>query len=374
MMMALIRQEKGTALVGVLMILLVLTLLGTNAFLNSTTELKISTNYNQNLQSLYAAEGGIHLLLAAYRQNPDYFLQKKTGPEMNFPSDEQNHSTHPGTPFWLLELRYDPQELPTYAEVIMAGRDSGQNCLSRIRATIYCVRSGGPLDVPPIFQKGIVTAGQLHLSGSLEIRTNLHANQGYSLDPSSVIDQLKQNQYSVTQSLDPTRSDFVSSLEVPVISETRFQEYRSIAQQAGNQLFRGNQNLSLSGDQKNSLLFVDGDLTLQANHLCGVTIVATGSITINGSTRLADDHRLDVAFIAGQDIILNDFSQIAGVSWSNRTVKKTGTGRLMGTIVCQGPIFQSGGMQFERVSQISNTFLSPSPSLYSFTLNGWSQI
>ena len=87
-MIALIRQQKGTALVGVMMVLLVLTLLGTNAFLNSNTELKISANYNQNLQSLYAAEGGIQLLLAGYRQNPDYFLQKKTGPEMNFPSGE----------------------------------------------------------------------------------------------------------------------------------------------------------------------------------------------------------------------------------------------------------------------------------------------
>jgi hypothetical protein len=271
-------------------------------------------------------------------------------------------------------LRYDPQQLPTYAEVIMVGKDSSQNCLSRVRATIYCALSGGPLDVSPVFQKGIVTAGQLQLSGSLELGTNLHANQGYSIDPSSVIDQLKQNHYTVTQSLDPMRSDYVSSMEVPVISEKKFQEYRLLAQEAGNRLLMGNQNLSLNGDQKNILLFVDGDLTLQGNNLCGVTIVATGSITINGSTRLADDHKLDVAFIAGQDIILNDFSQIAGVSWSNRTVKKTGHGRLLGTIVCQGPIYQSGGFQFERVSQISNIFLSQSPIRYVFTLNGWSQI
>ena len=247
----------------------------------------------------------------------------------------------------------------------MSEQGPGDYLLCSIRGAVGC---------SPIFQKGIVTAGQLHLSGSLEIGTNLHANQGYSIDPSSVIDQLKQNHYTVTQSLDPMRSDFVSSVEVPVISEKRFQEYRSLAQQGGNQLLMGNQNLFLSGDQKNILLFVDGDLTLQGNNLCGVTIVATGSITINGSSRLADDHRLDVAFIAGQDIILNDFSQIAGVSWSNKTIKKTGGGRLMGTIVCQGPISQSGGMQFERVSEISNIFLSQSPTLYSFTLNGWSQI
>jgi hypothetical protein len=367
-------QQKGTALVGVMMVLLVLTLLAFNAFLTSTTELKISANYDHNLQALYAAEAGIQLLLSGYRQNPDYFFQKKTGGDMNFLLVEKDPPHPQGIKFWIQELRYDPQELPTYVEVIMVGKDPDLTCLSRVRATIFCVRSGAPSDVSPIFQKGIVTAGQLHLSGSLEILGNLHANQGYQIDPSSVIDQLRQHQFTVTQSLDPMRSDFVSLVEVPLISEKRFQEYRSIAQQSGNLLFRGNQNLFLTGDQKNIMLFVEGDLILQGNDLCGVTVVATGSITINGSTRLADDHTLDVAFISGQDIILNEFFQIAGVLWSNKTIRKTGAGRLTGSVVCQSDILQSGGLQFEGVSQISNEFLSLSPTAYTFTLAGWSQI
>lgn len=373
-MIPLLKQQKGTALVGVMMVLLVLTLLGSNAFLTSTTEVKISANYNQSLQALYAAEAGIQLLLSGYRQNPDYFLQKKSGLEMNFPVVEQDHPNQSGIKFWLQQLRYDPQALPIYAEVIMVGKDPGQNCLSRVRATIYCAGSGGPTDVPPIFKKGIVTAGQLQLSGSLEIFGNLHANQGYSLDPSSVIEQLKQNQFTVTQSQDPMDPNFISLMEVPLISEKKFQEFRSMAQQSGNQLLFGKQNLSLSGDHKNLLIFVDGDLILQGNNLWGVTIVATGSITLNGFTRLTDDHTLDVAFIAGQDIILNDFSQLAGVFWSNKAIKKTGAGKLMGAVVCQENIFQSGGLQFERVSQISNNYLSPTPTTYSFTLTGWSQI
>lgn len=373
-MFSLIKQQEGTALVGVLMVLLVLTLLGTNAFLISNTELKISANYNQNLQSLYAAEAGIQFLLAGYRRNPDYFLQKKTGGEMNFPTDEQDQPNHSGIKFWLQELRYDPQDLPTYVEVVMAGKDSSQNCLSRIRSTIYCLHPGGPSEVSPIFQKGIVTDGQLLLSGSLEIAADLHANQGYSINPSSVIDQLRQNRYSVTQSLDSMRSDFVPSLDVPVISEKRFQEYRSLSLEAGNRQLTGNQNLILTGDQKNILLFIDGDLTLQGDNLSGVTIVATGSITINGSTRLADNHTLDVAFIAGQDIILNDFSQVAGVLWSNKAVKKTGAGRMVGSVVCRGHFSPSGGLRFDRFTQISNSFLSQAPGIYSFTLKGWTQM
>jgi hypothetical protein len=369
-----IQQQKGTAMVGVLMLLLVLTLLGSNAFLTSITELKISTNYNQNLQSFYAAEAGIQVLLSGYRQNPDFFMQKRTGSEMNFPMEEKDYANPKEVKFWLQELRYDPQDIPAYVEVIMVGKDPDRNCLSRIRATIHGVRGGGPGDVPPIFQKGIVTAGQLHLSGPLEIQGNLHANRGYQIDPSSVIDQLRQNQFTVTQSADPTRSDYVSEVEVPVISDKRFEEYRSLARKSPNQLLWGNQNLPLIGDQKNLFLFVEGDLVLQGNLFCGVTIVATGSITINGSSRLADNQALDVAIIAGQNIILNNISEIAGVFWSNKTVQKTGSGRLKGAIVCQGNILQSGGLQFEKVSQVSNDFLSLSPATYTFTLKGWSQI
>lgn len=372
-MLSPIKQEKGAALVGVLLVLLALTILGSNAFLNSTTELKVSTNYNQSVQALYAAEAGIQTLISGYRQNFEYFLQKKTGQEMSFPLSEQDHPDHRGIKFWIQEMRYDPQPLPAYVEVIMIGKDTSQNCLSRIRATIYCTRSGGSAEVSPIFKRGIVTAGALDLGGQLEILGNLHANQGYNIDP-AVIEQLKQNQFTVTQSLDQTRPDYLPALEVPTISEKKFQEYRSLALQSRNQLLFGKQNLALSGDQKNVLIFVDGDLILQGDHLSGITIVATGSITLNGSTLLASDQTLDVAFIAGQDIILNDLSQIAGVLWSNKSIKKTGSGKLLGDIVCQGDISQFGRLQFERVSQISNIYLSPIPTAYSFALNGWSQI
>jgi len=369
-----LKQQKGTALVGVMMILLVLTLLGSTAFLTSQTEQNISSNYNQSLQALYAAEAGLQQLLSFYRQNPGDFLQKKTGQEMNFPTKEPEDPKSTGIKFWINALRYDPQEVPNYAEVIMVGKDPSQNGLSRVRATIYCARSGGPINVPSVFKMGIVTTGQLHLNGPLDILGNLHANRGYSIEPSSVIEQLKQNYFSVTQSLDPMRPDYLAPLEVPMISEKKFQDYRSMAQQPANQILFGQQSLALSGDQKGLLIFVEGDLILTGYALSGVTIAATGSITLNGSTSLNGNHDLDVAFIAGGDIGLNDFSQIAGVFWSNGTVKKTGSGKLMGTVVCQGSIIQSGGLQFERVSQISNPFLSPTPTSYAFSLTGWSQM
>lgn len=373
-MRRLIKQQNGAALVGVMMALLVLTLLGTTAFLTSITELKISSNYSQSLQALYAAEAGLQALLSAYRQNPGYFLQKNTALEMNFPVDEPDHPNRSMTKFWIKSLRYDSQETPAYAEVIIYGKDSGQYSLARLRATISCTQSGDAPDVPQIFKCGIVTAGRLNFNGPLSIVGDLHANQGFSIEPSSVIEQLRSQHSSLTQSLDPLRPDYLPPKEVPMISENGFQNYRTMAQQKGNQAFFGQQNLFLSGDQKGHLIFVDGNVTLQGNNLSGVTLVATGSITLNGVTVLDRVGNLNAAFIAGGDIKVNEFSQHAGVFWANGSIKKLGSGKLSGALVCQGNISQMEGFQFERVSQISNTFLSPTATTYSFTLGGWSQI
>jgi hypothetical protein len=372
--MVLLKQQNGAALVGVMTALLVLTLLGSAAFLNSVTEQKVCSNYNQSLQALYAAEAGLQDLLSVYRKNPFYFLQKKTGQEMTFPIKESDRPAISGITFWINELRYDPQEIPSYAEVIIYGKDKGQYSLARLRATISCTQKEDSSDVPPIFKLGIVTAGRLNFNGSLEIVGNLHANQGFSIEPSSVIEQLKSQQCSLTQSLDPLRPDYLSPLEVPLITEKEFQKFQTIAQQTGNQAFFGQQDLFLSGDQKGRYLFVDGHVNLKGTNLSGVILVATGTITLNGCTVLNGKGVLDTVFIAGGDIIVNEFSQMAGVFWANGSIKKQGSGKLMGALVCQGNISQLEGFKFERVSQISNTFLSLEPTTYSFSLSGWSQI
>jgi type II secretory pathway pseudopilin PulG len=365
-----LKTQQGTALVGVLMVLLILTLLGSTAFLNSTTEVKISGHYLQSLQALYAAEAGLQQLLSVYRQNPLHFLQKKTGIEMNFPQAEPDEHSGPGTKFWIYSLHYDPQEKPTYAEVIMIGKDAVQNSLAQIRATIFCESS----DVPAIFKTGIVTEGTINLKGPAEISGSLHANRGYSVEPSSILEQLRSQHFSVTQSLDPTGTDYLPSQDIPLISEKGFQGYRELARLTGNQFFQGQQNLTFTGDQKGLLVFVDGDLILTGNDLSGATFIATGSITINGSVILKADGILDTAFISGRDIFANDFSQIAGIFWSNGSVTRKGSGKLSGVVVCQGNITQSEGFQFERVSEISKAFLPPTSSTYSFTLKGWTQI
>lgn len=368
------RNEKGAALAGVMMALLILTLLGSTAFLNTTTELKISSNYTQSLQALYAAEAGLEELLSVYRQRPMFFLEKKNGRELNFPVGEPTNPSGPGPIFWIKEMRYDPNPIPTYVEVIIHGKDLSPNSLARLRATICCTLSGIASDVPPIFQIGIATAGRLHFSGPLEISGNLHANQGFSLDPSSINNRTSTNSWNVTQSLDPLGSNYLPPQDVPVITEEGFEMYRILARQTGNQSFLGHQDLCLTGDQKGRLIFVDGNVNLTGNSVSGLTLVATGSITLSGSIHLVKNLSLDTAFIAGRDIIIKDSNQPAGVFWSNGAIQKSGSGKLIGAVVCQESVFQLDGFQFKRIAEISNPYLSQSPQAVSFRLGGWAQI
>ena len=78
------KDQQGTALIGVLMFLLVLTLLGSKAFMSTNVDLQIGSGYRQGLQALYAAEAGLQQLVSCFRENPALFLQKKNAVETAF--------------------------------------------------------------------------------------------------------------------------------------------------------------------------------------------------------------------------------------------------------------------------------------------------
>ena len=78
-------QEKGAALVAVLLAMLGLTIIGTTAFLMSGADLKTISHYRDSQQALYAAEAGVQTLLAGFRGHPELFLLKKTGSEIALP-------------------------------------------------------------------------------------------------------------------------------------------------------------------------------------------------------------------------------------------------------------------------------------------------
>ena len=366
-------KEKGVALVTVLLAMLGLTIIGTAAFLMSGADRKIVAHYRDSQQALYAAEAGVQTVLAGFRSHPELFLLKKTGSELTLPFTEPAQANWKRFRLWVESLRYDPGAIPGFVELIVQAVDPLNQTSARIRATIQGGFSGGAQEATPPFRIGLLTAGSLQMGGALQLQTHIHANQGFNLDP-SLVDGLRQQQFTVSQSADPLRSDYREAWEVPVLQTADFERLRGQAQEKGNRYFAGAQTLKLTGDQGGTLLFVDGALTLQGEELSGITLVSTGQITFKGTARLSGDQKVNVAFLAGGDILLEAATEAAGVFWSGGAFIPPVSGSLEGLIVSRGSLYFSGPLIFRRSDRIDNPYLPHPPLKGDFVLKGWLQL
>jgi len=366
-------KEKGAALVTVLLAMLGLTLIGTTAFLMSGADLKTISHYRDSQQVLYAAEAGVQSLLAGFRGHPELFLLKKTGSEITLPFTEPEQANWKQFRLWVEALRYDPGAVPGFAELIVQAVDPLNQTSARLKVTILGGFSGGAQEATPPFRIGLLTAGSLQLAGSPQLQTHIHANQGFSLDP-ALVDGLRQQQFTVSQSADPLRSDYREAWEVPVLQPADFERLRGQAQEKGNHYFAGPQTLKLTGDQQGTLFFVEGEVTLQGEELSGITLVSTGKITFKGTARLNGDQKLNVAFLAGGELLLEAGTEAAGVFWSGGAFIPPVNGSLEGLIVSRGSIHSSGPFNFRRSDRIDNPYLPHPPLKGEFTLRGWLQL
>jgi hypothetical protein len=364
---ALLKQRKGLALMSVLLLLLVLTVTASTVFLMTGADLRTAVHGQQNLAALYAAEAGVHSLLAAYRESPQAFFGKKNGPPLNPPASEAGPANWEAFRVWLTELQYDPDPFPRYVELTVRSREP----LSRASALVKAVIVHNQLPAP--FQLGLVTAGSLEAAGVQNLQTGLHANQGYSLDP-DLAAALRSRQYPLSQSLDPAGADYRPPLTAPFLSPTDVAYYRSLARQGNNVFWDGNQTLHLSGDQQGRLIFVEGDLKIEGIDLTGVTLVASGEITFSGNAPLNSRQQIDTALITAKDLVLKNEGEVCGVFWSGGSLIPAGSAGLQGMVISQGPIRADPAFRFRRNEAVQNPYLPPPSAGPRFVLKGWLQL
>ncbi|MBI5585919.1 MAG: hypothetical protein HY892_19075 [Deltaproteobacteria bacterium] len=363
----LLSQRQGLALVAVLLLLMVLTLAGSTVFLMTGTDLKISVNAQQNMSALYAAEAGVHSLLAHYRGTPEAFFLKKTGRQLNFPSTEPRAANWEEFRVWLSALRYDPADVPRYVELTVQSREPLSRAAARVKAVI------AHNQLPRPFQPGLVTAGRLGVSGAAFLRTGVQANQGYTLAP-ALLEELGQNQYALGQSVDPAAPDYRPPVPVPFLSAGDLEYYRSLARTGNNLFLMGNQELNLAGNQQGRLIFVEGDVQVRGCDLTGVTLISTGVVTFSGNSRLNVQQQIDTAIITTRDIVMKNEGEAGGVFWSGGSFIPAGRGNLQGMIVSQGGIQADSSFRFQRVDRIQNPYLPPPSSGPRFVIKGWLQL
>ncbi|OGI00617.1 MAG: hypothetical protein A2Y25_04495 [Candidatus Melainabacteria bacterium GWF2_37_15] len=124
---------------------------------------------------------------------------------------------------------------------------------------------------------------------------------------------------------------------------------------AGNGNGNGNSNnngaLNLSGDMQGKLIFIDGDITVNAqglNNLADVTIVSSGELTVNGSIDIGTAHPgyTDVIFACNDSVTLNGSRRIEATFWTNGSFRQNGSS-MAGRVIAQSEIRFNGNFTLE---------------------------
>lgn len=127
-------------------------------------------------------------------------------------------------------------------------------------------------------------------------------------------------------------------------------------------------NVSIGELADGTTVYCDGDLTVQGGAIGSrkVTLVAAGSVTMNGATSSGGaESEIGLFVIAGQDILFNGSTDNYGVFWAGGYVRQNGNSDLYGAIVAGTYIRSNGGIDFTSVSDVTNpdTFVPIDPRL-----------
>lgn len=353
------RHQQGFVLVGALMTMLLLVLVGIVATTSSSLEVQIATADRDSKIAFYNAESGVHYTVAYMRD------QWEDDPKQN-PEDlfnevaDQNIAMGNGS---FLVNNFSEEDGAYYFDSTGIG-PSNASAMVRVRFKV---------EAPPhpSFTTGIVTDGNLNITGGPHIIGSMHANGNINQNGAGTIDGAVSAVGNASVGSPPTHGDPVSGappMEIPPITPEDFDYYRSLAQSSPNIYHGDDFELSDSGDLENIIIFVDGDATISGD-IMNATIIATGNVTVNGSSELSAADSIGVAMMAGGDIIMNGANDSYGVFWSNGSFVQNGASTVFGSIVSGGNITRNGAFNFEFNGNTDNDnipTLPPAPTITSW--------
>ncbi|EKE03464.1 MAG: hypothetical protein ACD_20C00202G0012 [uncultured bacterium] len=104
--------------------------------------------------------------------------------------------------------------------------------------------------------------------------------------------------------------------------------------------------ITLYGDMQGKVIFVDGDIDINANgisDLSNVMIISSGTITVNGSVDIGTSHtgKVDTIFASQGDITLNGSRDYSALFWTNGSFTQNGSS-LAGRVIAQSGITVNG--------------------------------
>src|SRR5688572_10510641 len=267
------KSEQGFLLVAALTLLSALTLLGTTAYLLSSTDIKIGGNFRNNQMALHVAMAGAERARQAFR------LENMSSSDAGSFSDELNNTTHANGKVLLTSVATGPSSAKARVEIIVEvntavasspavvyskGDVTGNGSSLTINGSDACSQETA---LGPIYTKDPATTtlnGNPTLSGSPS--TPQHGT--LDIDIQSLIDSLRP---STTTTLIEDKSNTTygsTSNYVTVYSDTSDPV--------------NDQGLKLQNVTGYGILLVKGDLVLGGGFTWNGLIYATGSVTLNG--------------------------------------------------------------------------------------------
>jgi Tfp pilus assembly protein PilX len=360
------KNEHGVALVISLMFLAILGMLGTTAYVMTSTDLKIGRNYQQASQAFYGADAGVRYVLATIENDLKNGTTVANGTTDILPttvgaSEPFTAASPSGFNLTFSNITKVSDSPGVYSFTSTSQNPDG----SRAEIDILFKK----LDHDPAFDVGMLSEGDISINGNANVDGGMHANGnvsqtggGGNIDgPVSAVGSVS----SGSCKADCTDSAGADRIDVPLIENAKFVEWKTKSQTAPN-IYDPGASCTYSDPGAGNIYFCDGDLdfsnNLSTSAESDVTIIATGNITARGSSIKKTDGKIGLALIAGGNIEFRGGggAVLNATFWCNGDYQQNGTGTVAGSIVAGGDITRNGTFNFIQDNNIDNDNLPPS--------------
>ncbi len=336
--------RSGNTLVVVVFVILLTSLILSTMFVASRQRTFVLTRQSDRLQALVIAETGLHQAFRVMAEE-DAMIPEDGGlllPGSSFSGG--SYSVRISRPdgaddgVWLLRSRgVFRQHEREVAALVGRGMPSGDG----VRRAL----------LGPYGNAALLAGGQLIIAANADIdigNNGAHANGSVLTNggPTLVAGFITSNgEIRISTNTDLTvdaQEDFLPDLMVlPSLDVQAFREYATANGSfiSGDHRIRGSDNHPAGG-----VLFVDGDVRMNANAVLTGIIIATGNITINGNATVSNTTDYPALVSTGGDIRINGGADIGGwVFAMNGDVNGNGGADGIIGIVASGNIDLSGG-------------------------------
>ncbi|MGM0539232.1 MAG: PilX N-terminal domain-containing pilus assembly protein [Thermodesulfobacteriota bacterium] len=358
--------ENGSTLIVTVLVLVILSILGTAALTLTNTELLIVRNMKLNSKAFYDAEAGIDFALANIANglkseeiNVDDDLEGLDLTEftnLNNARPEEFSFSYPE----YVQIKYDDKFC-----FISQGIDPDHSGGKAEIETCFHVR-----EIPhEAFRKGIVSGGNIFIDGGPTMDGSIHANGSVDQAGSGTIngDVTAGNTADVDSEVNGTIASGPDyEIEIPEVSNVDIlsKETADETLEANSVIDQGViDNIKENSESETPIIYVEGDVTIKKGDVEGTTIISEGTVYFKGESSW-NEKDLNTSIIAMQDIEFDGSGDSYGLFWCNGSFTRKGSSLVHGSVVAGSSVFDSdveisGKFEFKYIEDINENIPIP---------------